>query len=1091
MGSAELDTKALRVGKWCSFFLVASSFLLAIGGVGVRRCEGGEIPFAAKYRIGGADCYSVFPIDLDRDGDMDVVSADGANDTVSWFENLGTGEWWIERNIYTAANGVVSVWAADLNRDGLIDVLSASKYDDAIRWYRNIGGSPPGFYATPYVLTTAADGAQAVCARDMDRDGDVDVISCSYNDDEISWYENNGAAIPGFTKHLIVMYISPLPSVADGVRSVYPADVNGDGAIDIVWGSYLNDTIGWLRSDGASDPSFTPVVIDNVSADGPTDVIVADVDVDGDMDVLSASSVDDSIYYFRNVNGDGATWWDYPVTESADDVRAVFAADVSGDGYIDVLSASAADDRITWYENDEGVLTFATARTISTLADGPRDVAVADIDGDGDLDVVSGSADDDDVAWYENESIHRNAVFPWESEIDSTPDGVNSLCLGDMSGDGDTDILCTSLFEGSVECYESHRLGYPPFGIFGLYFDASLPQQVYAADMDDDGDLDFVVSSWADDKVAWAQIHGASSIHFSLDYYTVSIGVQDGPTGVCAADLTGDGRAEVVACSSEDDKVVWYKNNGAATPTFTPYTITSSLDYPLAVQCADVDRDGAQDIIAAGKNDDTIMWFENNGGSTPSWTGHDISYGADEPRSLYIADMNGDGKPDVVSASSGDNKIAWYDNNGTSLWPGYVITTDALDARWVYAADVDLDGDMDVLSASHDDDKIAWYESDGAAVPSFTPHVVSVNVDGATAVCAGDIDMDGDVDIVSASSYDDVVMRYRNAGGQCTLDCEWTAPRTMYEGAAPGVLKISVTHNGRPEDNDLELTQIVIDFQYLTEAEANALIRDIKVFRDTGSGDYEFLWDEWVTTVSTLSWTSGAQYIALPAGSDTVRISPGGTETYFVVLNTDMNAASESEDEFYIVHVAASYGDQTQTTHAIDRDYGIPLMKEYVDTTSSSCIKILANHGLTPRNATVSVGEYLNFVASAGDGTWSTVSAPSGATIDSVTGLYQAGGTGGETDEVALDIGSEQDRTNVTVTTSPRANGVVGPPTSMDLDGGGVGISDVVLMLRCVVGLDTPTAQQRSAGDFNWNGSIDIGDVVNALRVVVGLAPTA
>jgi len=75
MGSTELNTKALRVGKWCSFFLVASSFLLAIGGVGVRRCEGGEIPFGAKYRIGASDCYSVFPIDLDRDGDMDVVSA--------------------------------------------------------------------------------------------------------------------------------------------------------------------------------------------------------------------------------------------------------------------------------------------------------------------------------------------------------------------------------------------------------------------------------------------------------------------------------------------------------------------------------------------------------------------------------------------------------------------------------------------------------------------------------------------------------------------------------------------------------------------------------------------------------------------------------------------------------------------------------------------------------------------------------------------------------------------------------------------------------------------------------------------------------
>ncbi len=1089
MASAEVDAKTFSARVRYRAFLILSGVLFVIAGVGARNVEAGEIPFAPKYQIGGADCYSVFPIDLDRDGDMDVVSGDKANDTVSWFENLGTGEWWIERSIYTAADGVTSVWAGDLNKDGLIDVLSASDYDDAIRWYRNIGGSPPAFYAIPYVLTTAADGAQAVCAADMDRDGDVDVISCSYNDDEISWYENDGEAIPGFSKHSIVYYMWPLPSVADGVRSVYPADVNGDGAMDILWGSYLNDTIGWLRSDGASNPSFTPVVIDNYSADGPTDVIAADFDMDGDLDVLSASAVDDSIYYFRNANGDASAWWDYPVTESADNVRAVFAADISGDGYVDVLSASANDNRITWYENDEGNLTFADAWTISTLADNPRDVAVADIDGDGDLDVVSGSADDDDVAWYENESIHRHAVFPWASEVDSTPDGVNSLFLGDMSGDGDTDILCTSLFEGNVECYESHRLGYPAFGIFGLYSGASMPQQVCAADMEDDGDLDVVVTSWADDKIAWTEIKGASSIHFSVQQHIVSTGVQDGPTGVCAADLTGDGRAEVVACSSEDDKVVWYKNNGASPPSFTPYTITSSLDYPLSVCCADLDGDGDKDIVSAGKNEDTIVWFRNGGGTTPSWTAYDISYAADEPRHLAVADMNGDGKPDVLSASSGDNRIAWYDNNGTSLWAGHVIATDALDARWVYAADVDLDGDMDALSASHDDDKIAWYESDGAAVPSFTPHVISVDVNGASAVCAGDIDMDGDVDVVSASYYDDTVRLHRNAGGQYTLESVSTAPTSIYQGSSPDVLKISVTHNGRPDDNDLELTQIVMDFQYLTEAEANALIEDIKVFRDTGSGDYEFLWDEWVTTVSTLSYTSGAQHIPLPPGRETVRINPGGTETYFVVLNIDDNAASESEDEFYIVHVIASYGDQVYTTHAVDRDYGIPLLKEYVDTHSTSWIKILAILGVWPRNATVSVGEYLHFIATAGSGTWSMVSAPSGGTIEAVTGLYRAGETGGKTDEVSVDIGPEQDRTQIDVTMTPRAPGVVGPPTSMDLDGGGVGLSDVILMLKCVVGLHTPTQQQRNAGDFDCDGAIDLSDVLNALRVVVDLAP--
>jgi hypothetical protein len=60
----------------------------------------------------------------------------------------------------------------------------------------------------------------------------------------------------------------------------------------------------------------------------------------------------------------------------------------------------------------------------------------------------------------------------------------------------------------------------------------------------------------------------------------------------------------------------------------------------------------------------------------------------------------------------------------------------------------------------------------------------------------------------------------------------------------------------------------------------------------------------------------------------------------------------------------------------------------------------------------------------------------------------------------------------------------------MDIDGGGVGISDVILLLRFNVGLDVPTAEQVETGDFNLDGAIDIGDVTNALRVTTGAAPT-
>ncbi len=87
----------------------------------------------------------------------------------------------------------------------------------------------------------------------------------------------------------------------------------------------------------------------------------------------------------------------------------------------------------------------------------------------------------------------------------------------------------------------------------------------------------------------------------------------------------------------------------------------------------------------------------------------------------------------------------------------HVISTAADMASSVFATDVDGDGDTDVLSASEFDDKIAWYENDGGSPPSFTERVISTAADGAISVFATDLDGDGDIDVLSASSEDDKI----------------------------------------------------------------------------------------------------------------------------------------------------------------------------------------------------------------------------------------------------------------------------------------------------------------------------------------------
>ncbi len=193
---------------------------------------------------------------------------------------------------------------------------------------------------------------------------------------------------------------------------------------------------------------------------------------------------------------------------------------------------------------------------------------------------------------------------------------------------------------------------------------------------------------------------------------------------------------------------------------FIPHTITTNADGAASVLATDVDGDGDMDVLSASSIDHKIAWYENDGDEI--FIEHVISTSADRAWSVYAADVNDDGDMDVLSASIDDNKIAWYENDGNENFIQHVISTDADGARSVYAEDVNNDGDMDVLSASQDDDKIAWYENDGEE--NFIQHVISTDADGALSVYAEDVNDDGDMDVLSASRYDDKIAWYENDG---------------------------------------------------------------------------------------------------------------------------------------------------------------------------------------------------------------------------------------------------------------------------------------------------------------------------------------
>jgi hypothetical protein len=134
----------------------------------------------------GANC--VYTADLDGDNDLDVLSVFSRGPSwIEWYANDGTGQFGPQQVITTAARGANCVYAADLDGDGDVDVLSASWDDYKIAWYANDGR---GQFGPQQVITRDALAAQCVYAADLDGDGDLDILSASSNDDKIAWYEN-------------------------------------------------------------------------------------------------------------------------------------------------------------------------------------------------------------------------------------------------------------------------------------------------------------------------------------------------------------------------------------------------------------------------------------------------------------------------------------------------------------------------------------------------------------------------------------------------------------------------------------------------------------------------------------------------------------------------------------------------------------------------------------------------------------------------------------------------------------------------------------------------------------------------------------
>ncbi|HET8803730.1 MAG TPA: T9SS type A sorting domain-containing protein [Aequorivita sp.] len=336
-------------------------------------------------------------------------------------------------NLEATANAANSVAAADFDGDGDIDVVGAAFQADIFSVYINDGD---GNFTQQTIDNSpaTADGARFVTTVDLDDDGDMDVLAASSTADVYVWYENDGSAT--FTTNII-----DNSGLASEAYSIDAADFDQDGDMDIVGGANSGNAVAVYSNDG--DENFT--LLTDLSGGAPTDGVRAlkavDLDIDGDMDILVAANSSDTYSWFEN---DGSGVFTNNIIDNTEantnGASQVMAADMDGDGDMDVVAGSNLADRYVWYEND-GSQNF-TAQIIdqATYANGPRGIGLVDLEQDGDMDVLVASITQDVFAWYENDGA-GNFTPALISNDPLNANGAFAITAADIDGDMVDDII--------------------------------------------------------------------------------------------------------------------------------------------------------------------------------------------------------------------------------------------------------------------------------------------------------------------------------------------------------------------------------------------------------------------------------------------------------------------------------------------------------------------------------------------------------------------------------------------------------------------------------------------------------------------------
>ncbi len=670
----------------------------------------GNISFAARIDFAtGSAPQDVSDADLDGDGKPDIVVTNYSDNTISVLRNTsvsGTISFAPKTDIATGDTpNFVSV--GDLDGDGKLDLAVANAVSETVSLYRNT--SVPGNISFAAKLDAPAAGAFAVALGDLTGDGKIDLAVPDFGS-SVSVLQNisTGAGNISFSSSLSFTAGSTAQFVTIG-------DFDQDGKPDLAIANQSSSTISVLRNMGGTVPpaitgfapangpvgtsvtisgtNFDPLPLNNIVYFGATKATVtASTSTQLTVTVpygatyqpisvlagcLMAFSKDPFVVTFAGGGSfDNCSFEPKVNFETNDGLSSeAFFGDIDGDGKVDVITTKRNANSISIYRNTSttGQITSSSfapkidiiTGTSGSANPGPVAISFGDVDGDGKPDIAVVNYRGGTLAVFRN--LSTSGVISLSSRVDfAIGDFGTGGSLRDIDGDGKLDAVVTSFFDGVSVLRNTATSGIINASSFASRLNFATgpnPFHPSTADFDNDGKLDIAVPNA--DNYTVSLLHNTSTsgtVSFApQQVITYAGGIPALGTGtfpLSAGDLDADGKIDLVVCNNTLSIAPIFRNTSIpGTITFAPQVDLTTTAPPAFASISDLDGDGKVDLALFNGLNNPILVYKNSNVPGPISTssfGPPIGFGADPLVGVFgIADIDGDGKNDIVNAANG------------------------------------------------------------------------------------------------------------------------------------------------------------------------------------------------------------------------------------------------------------------------------------------------------------------------------------------------------------------------------------------------------------------------------------------------------